>query len=235
MVLPEVGEVMFYKRKGVRNIKLSVTHDGIVRVSMPYWLPYASAIPFVNGKSKWIIKQRISSNLSFNDGQKIGKLHKIILIPDPGIKKPTGRIKSESIVVKFPTTLGPQDQLTQKKIREFIQKALKAESYLLLDRLNWISKVTGIEYKSSSTRLLKTRWGSCNSKKEIVLSTHLIQLPWDLIDYVIMHELTHIKHLNHSKSFWSELEIILPNYKSLRKELKKYHPYGESGENPAQL
>ncbi len=66
----------------------------------------------------------------------------------------------------------------------------------------------------------KSRWGSCNSKKEIRLNWRLIQAPPHIINYVICHELAHLKEMNHSNRFWEEVEKVLPEYRSSEKELK---------------
>ena len=66
----------------------------------------------------------------------------------------------------------------------------------------------------------KSRWGSCNSKREIRLNWRLIQAPPHIINYVICHELAHLKEMNHSNRFWEEVEKVLPEYRSSEKELK---------------
>lgn len=78
--------------------------------------------------------------------------------------------------------------------------------------------------KFSSLKLANSRriWGSLDSKKTMKLNWKLVILPKDLAIYVIVHELCHIKEFNHSKNFWLKVESILPNYKTLRKELKRY-------------
>lgn len=67
----------------------------------------------------------------------------------------------------------------------------------------------------------KTRWGTCNSKKNIRLNWRLIQAPFFVIDYVICHELCHLKHMNHSKDFWALVESIFPKYTQAEKFLKE--------------
>ena len=66
----------------------------------------------------------------------------------------------------------------------------------------------------------KTRWGSCSGKNRICLSWRLMEKPQEVIDYVIIHELCHTEHHDHSKGFWALVEFFLPNYQALRRELK---------------
>lgn len=67
----------------------------------------------------------------------------------------------------------------------------------------------------------KKRWGSCNSKKELRFNWHLIKVPFNVIDYVVVHEMCHLIHMNHSKEFWSLVEELMPNHKEHRKWLKE--------------
>jgi hypothetical protein len=68
---------------------------------------------------------------------------------------------------------------------------------------------------------MKSRWGSCNTRGEIVLNSELTKVSQNLIDYVVVHELAHLKHMNHSKKFHSLVLLYLPNAKEYRAELKK--------------
>jgi predicted metal-dependent hydrolase len=68
----------------------------------------------------------------------------------------------------------------------------------------------------------KTKWGSCSSSKNIKLSWRLIHAKPEIIDYVLCHELAHLKHMNHSILFWKEVESIFPEYKTFKKELKDH-------------
>ena len=69
---------------------------------------------------------------------------------------------------------------------------------------------------------MTSRWGSCNLQKHISLNSALVYLPQNLIEYVIIHELCHIKFLNHSHKFWKLVENYIPNYSKLEQELKQY-------------
>jgi len=78
-----------------------------------------------------------------------------------------------------------------------------------------------IPYPSLTIRSMKTRHGVCNTKtKRITLNLELIKLDVVYIDYVIIHELSHLIYANHSKDFWAVVEEVMPNYKKIRKELK---------------
>ncbi len=79
---------------------------------------------------------------------------------------------------------------------------------------------TGLEPNSWRVKDIQYAWGSCTNKKNITLSLNLIKKREELIEYVVVHELCHLKHMNHSKEFWNLVEKHIPNYKECRKELK---------------
>ena len=83
----------------------------------------------------------------------------------------------------------------------------------------------GFAYNSVSMKQLKARWGSCSHKRDITLNIFLMQLPWQLIDYVLVHELVHTKVLHHGQDFWTSFAACLPDAKKRRSELRAYHPY----------
>ncbi len=76
-------------------------------------------------------------------------------------------------------------------------------------------------YKNITIRNQTTRWGSCSSKGNLNFNYKIVKLPYDLAKYLVVHELCHLKHLNHSKTYWELVETILPNYKTLQADLKK--------------
>ena len=113
----------------------------------------------------------------------------------------------------------PQEKniyLTQDQIEEY--------SKTIIDRTLFLAK----KYNFSNLQMIKiksqkTLWGSCSSKNNINLNINLIKLDQELIDYVILHELTHLNIKNHSKKFWQELEKLEPEAIILDKKLKNYN------------
>ena len=90
----------------------------------------------------------------------------------------------------------------------------------LTPRLEYFSQLMGLEYSQLKFRKMKSRWGSCNSMGSITLNTQLIKVKKELIDYVLVHELAHLVHMNHSKLFHNLVEKYLPDSKNLKKELR---------------
>lgn len=220
-----LGTVHLYKRKGVRSIRLSIGHDGEIRVSLPYWLPYSAASEFARSKRDWILsKQVIAAPLEH--GGRIGKAHRLQFVPEPGRTTLATRITNAGEVrVYMPSQMPPSHSEAQKAAQRASVRALKQQAEKLLpQRLESLARQHGFSYGNVSVKQLKTRWGSCTEKRDIALNCFLMQLPWHLIDYVLLHELLHTQIMAHGPKFWSELERYVPNLKALRKEIKSYRP-----------
>ncbi|DAB31018.1 MAG TPA: hypothetical protein CFH84_00845 [Sulfurimonas sp. UBA12504] len=90
-------------------------------------------------------------------------------------------------------------------------------------RVEYFSQIMGLEYRALVFKKFKSKWGSCDSKKIITLNTQLMKVQKELIDYVIVHELAHLVHMNHSKAFHAYVEKYLPFSQRLRNTLKNTH------------
>lgn len=218
-----IGQIKMQKRRNNRYIRLSVSHDGTVRLTMPVWTPYKFGEAFVRGKKRWLLKQlKNTKKAEFRDGDRIGRVHQLKIIKSANEHLDVRLLKTK-IIVSLPKVLSTSDQKVQTGIKKAAHRALKKEANQLLPlRVNQLSKSSGFKYNSLKVRHLKTRWGSCSSNKDLVLSYYLMQLPWELIDYVILHELVHTKIMSHGKVFWDELEKHVPNLKQKKLELKQY-------------
>lgn len=91
---------------------------------------------------------------------------------------------------------------------------------IIPQKVEYFSSLTGLVPTAVKITSAKTRFGSCSGKNSICFSLYLVQYPDEAIDYVVLHEIIHIKHHNHSKRFWNELEKYMPDYKKRRQLLK---------------
>ena len=111
------------------------------------------------------------------------------------------------------------------KKSEISWKIEKEIKNILLDYItplvNQYSENLGYKYKSIRVWKAKTKWWSCSSDQKLMFNINLVHLPTKYIRYVVIHEVCHLKHKNHSDKFWAEVENFLPNYKEIKKELKK--------------
>lgn len=222
--LDERTQVTIYKRRSSRSLRLSIAADGKVRVSIPTWAPYRAGLEFARSRYAWIEKQRPDETL-LCDGQPVGKAHHLKFVVNQAKSKPSSRIKSNEITISYPATMASTDSTVQKIATTACVRALRQQAERLLpQRLSTLASVHSYEFTSVAVKQLKGRWGSCDHNANIVLNLYLMQLPWELIDYVLLHELAHTKVLRHGPDFWREMESALPDVKARRKALREYQP-----------
>jgi predicted metal-dependent hydrolase len=130
----------------------------------------------------------------------------------------TVRLQGDVLYVHAPKLQLSEESLRQAIIAWYRQLA-EADFSARLER--W-SKRIGVKYSRFRTKDQKTRWGSCSSKGNINLNWRLIQAPDFAIDYVVVHELCHLREMNHSDRFWSLVEAALPTYREGRDWLRKH-------------
>ncbi len=225
VTIPTIGPVTLYKRRGNRSLRLSVGMNGEVRVSLPYWVPYKAAEEFAKGKAAWILANQTKQSVLLTHGQHIGKAHRLFFQVESGRSSISTRVDRTDIIVHHPLHMGVAHEDVQAKAHAASIRALRQESERLLpQRLQTLAEQHGFRYKSVGVKQLKSRWGSCSNTQEITLNLFLMQLPWHLIDYVLLHELTHTKVMHHGPAFWKELESHLPNARSLKREINTHQP-----------
>lgn len=112
--------------------------------------------------------------------------------------------------------------LSEKNEQQALARWLKKQAMLYLPkRCEELAEILRLKFLKLSVKGFRSKWGSCNSRKEISFNFRLIMTNRYCIDYVIMHELLHLVELNHSKRFWNLMLHIMPDYKLYRNELKR--------------
>ncbi len=106
---------------------------------------------------------------------------------------------------------------TNEEIRELADKAL----IVIPQKVSYYAGIIGVDYGRITIRNQRTRWGSCSGKGNLNFNCLLMLMPDEVIDSVVVHELCHRKHMNHSKSFYAEVEKVFPKYKECQKWLKE--------------
>ncbi len=106
-------------------------------------------------------------------------------------------------------------------VRELLPEDIVKIKKRFSERVQYYSSLMGVTYERITIRNQKTRWGSCSAKGNLNFNYQLYYLPEELLDYVVVHELAHRKHMNHSAAFWEEVGRYYPDYKEARKRLKK--------------
>jgi predicted metal-dependent hydrolase len=222
----ELGEglaVTVYKRRGNRNLRLTIGANGMVRVSIPAWAPYKAGVDFAQGRRDWI-REQTRATAPLTQGQAIGKAHHL-KFEAVSAAKTTSRLISSTILIRYPEGLHLTDPAVQKVAHTACLRALRSQAEQLLpQRLAALAERHRFQYNSVAIKQLKGRWGSCDQQQHIVLNLYLMQLPWELIDYVLLHELTHTEILRHGPDFWATMERVLPDAKGYRKRMHTHQP-----------
>lgn len=115
--------------------------------------------------------------------------------------------------------LSPEEEAQARILEKQLRKKARE---LFVSRAAYYREFTGGSYTSIAVRDQKSRWGSCSSKGTLSFNYRLVLAPPEVLDYVVVHELCHLTHMDHSKEFWSMVASILPDYKIRRKWLKDH-------------
>ena len=165
-----------------------------------------------------------SAGTAYEHGMQIGKSHTLIVRPAT-VKRPAASRHGQQIIVRLPAdkTLDTPDVV--RVVRDSVIEALRVEakSYLT-KRLAYLARQHGFNYEKLRFSHASGRWGSCSSSGTISLNIALMKLPFELIDYVLVHELSHTIQMNHSSEFWALVETADPQYKAHRRSLKNETP-----------
>ena len=159
----------------------------------------------------------------FDENSNYSTKHHKLILKKADRKNISVRLSKGKINIVYPSELNLASKELQTGIRRGIERALKIEAKEYVPN-QVIELADKYEFKLNKLAIknIKSRWGSCSRKNNINLSIHLMRLPNHLIDYVILHELVHTVHHNHSIRFWTMLNSITGRAKSLDKELRKY-------------
>jgi predicted metal-dependent hydrolase len=212
-----------------RTISIVVSPDHGVVVKAPFRIPVRAIDRFVNEKSGWIKRTlnnfnslvRIDNQKGYSDGDSIllfGREHKIKLFQSDDYSV---RLGADNTI-----EAGYNEDNNPLIIKAMFENWLKfiAQNRLPHTLQEILSKYR--EYSFSPTgfvvRKMKSRWGSCSSKGKIAISYDLIRLDEIFAEYVIIHELCHLKHHNHSANYYKLLSEVCPDWKKVRGQLKHY-------------
>jgi predicted metal-dependent hydrolase len=220
---PDIGELHVYKRRGTRSLRLSIDHDGKVRVTIPWWVSYQAGVEFAISKVDWVTSQR-PARKPLTDNAPVGKYHHLVFERGASSRVST-RIRQNEVRIIMPRAANIEDEVIQQAARKAAIRALRRQAEQLLpQRLQTLAQNHDFTYHSVQIKPMKSRWGSCSSAQVITLNCYLMQLPWDLIDYVLLHELMHTRIMAHGPKFWTALAQYVPNLSTKRKAIRIHRP-----------
>ncbi len=202
-----------------RTVALIIERDGTLTVRAPKRVNLDDIEKFIREKTDWIIRTRAKiksvveiPNKQYTDGERF-----LFLGNEYALKL----VKPQRPALKFESgfTLGAAAQIRAEQvfIRWYKEQALRVFS----ERVKFYASLHGFSPKQVKVTSAKTRWGSCSSSGTLNFTWRLVMAPLAVIDYVVLHELAHLRVKNHSPKFWRVVEEVCPEYKKQRKWLKE--------------
>jgi predicted metal-dependent hydrolase len=227
--IEEVGNVIIRKSRKARYINITIKSATGIFITVPYNVSYDEGLALARKKKDWIklhlekIKTNANNVSLFDEDSNFStRDHKIEIQKYSG-EKIDVEFGENLLKIKYPQEKDIHSAYIQKSIRLVIEYAYRKEAEAFLpQRIKELSLKFNLPFNRLFIKNIKSRWGSCSFRNNINLSIHLMRLPDNLIDYVILHELSHTVVKNHSKNFWLFLDKLTGNAKLLDKELKNY-------------
>lgn len=220
----EFGKITVRRSAKSSQIRIRVAPNGTLRASMPLYAPLFLLKRLIHS-SRSSLRELVAQStpkMILHDGMQIGKSHTLIIRSSRNLHITKHK---QQIILHLPSDVDITSDEVSKLVREQTASALRleAKSYLT-KRLRFVADKYGFTYEKVRFSHAGSRWGSCSSSGTISLNIALMKLPFELIDYVIVHELAHTVQMNHSEEFWNIVAKIDPLYKKHRKLLKLESP-----------
>lgn len=207
------------KRSKRKTLCISIS-NGTVTVKAPLKTPVARIEEFIAEKAVWITKklneqaQKAAALAPVTSGASALYHGAVLPVVITSCAKACINGSALYLPVKY------DDQIKRDRaIANMYKRMALAE---LSDRLYRLSAATGLKYGSFALTNAKTQWGNCDINCNIRLNWRLVMLDDELCNYVIIHELCHTKHHNHSAAFWAKVKSYMPNYEAAKKRLKAF-------------
>lgn len=228
-----IGFVLLRSRR--RSIGFVIADDGL-RVTAPNWVTGTQVDEAVREKSRWILaklrdwharkEQLAMTHTRWQAGGELPYLGKRIVLGSSADQRPAF-LSGEANAPNDGDVLWlalPADA-SQARMRDATQAWLQQRATLWFGaRLDHFLQISGLQIKRWRLSSAATRWGSCSSDGHIMLNWRLIHFAPAIIDYVIAHELAHLREMNHSQDFWAEVGHILPDFEEAKKLLRRHDP-----------
>ena len=208
------------RNKRAKRYIIRLLPERVLRVTIPRGGSRKEALRFVSENYAWVEKQFLSQRLHgslFSDDSSLATG----TVPFRGRRVPLRLLSQDRTLAYIPNPPSSLSSETGSPTRDTAEEMMRCLAKVELPEITHrLAKRHGFAPKRVSVRNQKTRWGSCSSNGGISLNWRLIQVPSFVRDYVILHELVHLDHLNHSDRFWKRLAEACPNYKAAEAWLK---------------
>ena len=208
------GVQIFVKKSQIaKRVSLRVSGvDGNVFLIVPVHVKMKDAEKFVCGKVEWIRKPIV------NKIEKVLVKHGTVL-PIGGVPHTIIAGGGKKIILKEGTIIAPlKEKSFNLRLKAFLIELARQR---FCERTDYYTKLIEKKYSRITIRDTKSRWGSCSVAGNISYSWRLVLAPKSVLDYLVVHEVSHLVEMNHSINFWKQVEALMPNYKEFRFWLKQ--------------
>jgi len=220
----EFGTITVRRNSMATSVRISVAPNGTLRASLPLYAPVFMIKRLIKS-SRTELRRLLSEQLpkqELSNGMTIGKSHTLVVQASRALSVSR---HGQQILVRLPDELDLSSPQVIAEIRQVSLVALRVEAKNYLPRrLAYLADQLDCQYERVRFSHASGRWGSCSSNGTISLNIALMKLPHELIDYVIVHELSHTKQMNHSQAFWKLVARGDPKYILHKKALKAHTP-----------
>lgn len=204
----------------IKNVYIHV-RDGKVIVKAPIRIKDKDIENVVEEKKKWIFEKLENLHKEeYKQGSKVLLLGKEYPLKIKFVKQNTSNIYIENGKMVAEISKKDKKEYT-KKIEELLDDVYMKVAEKEVDMaMQIVTRIVGIKPNKYRIRKLKTAWGTCTSNRNITINSSLMKYDRSVIQYVVLHEICHLKYINHSDEFWNMVEKYMKNYKEIRKKLK---------------
>jgi predicted metal-dependent hydrolase len=213
-----------------RTIGFLIDDDGL-RVTAPKWVTVVEIELAISAKQQWIFRKineqrdrsvrRLQPPMQWRDGAKLPYLGNELTLRIVEHGNIGARLDEGSNELR----IGLPASATEQQLKDRVQGWLQGEAKrLFAERLEVYAEKLGVQFKSFSLSSASTQWGSCTADGRIRLNWRLMHFALPNIDYVVAHELSHLREMNHSPQFWATVQSVLPEFESARKALRNHEP-----------
>ena len=238
ILLGEVLVAFEFRRAKRKNIGFSVGPEGLV-VSAPRWVPVSEMEQAVRSKRRWIVnkleaarernEKLEAARIRWEDGATfpyLGEQAIVVLDPRHDFRETGGVLHTDTStlpgVARQTLHIGLPHTATPAQIRDAVQAWLMRQAKaLFIERLNHYAPRLNVQWRKLSLTSAGTLWGTAHSDGSIRLNWRLVHFRLAVIDYVVAHELSHLRVMDHSPRFWETVKTVVPNYPELRGQLKE--------------
>ena len=224
----QLGFVIVRSRRRKRTISFRLDPDNKIHVQVPNRASLSSIHRLLQRRAPWFARklderQRLvlhkPSRSATGSSLYLGHSCKLVITRNPNAPRQC-RLSPSRFHLNIPAPDLSASELQHEIRLELLLWLKKRARFVFQKRCMIWARRLGVTYKTMLVVNPTTQWGSCNAQNVIRLNWRLIMAPLALLDYVVAHELCHVTHKNHAPQFWRQLQTVMPDYKSRRKQLR---------------